>query len=419
MVKKLKELPFKIKGYLRIISLEADSLNYKVYLVGGIVRDIILGRNNLDLDIVIEGNAIEFVKSLSEDLGATFIKHHAFGTATLFLKDLKIDFATARKESYPHSGALPKVKTSSIEEDLSRRDFTFNAMAISLNKASWGKILDFHKGLEDLKKGVIRVFHDRSFLDDPTRILRAIRFEQRFAFRMDIHTLNLLEQAVRLNAIFWINEHRVRDELILILKEYRPYGHIKRISNLVGFQFINRRLKLDRQDFLLFKRIEKALCFYRENFTKHERLEEWIVYLAGIVSKLSRKELEIFCFRFGLRKTERRIILSVKDSKRKVLRLRDNTSKTLLFKSLIPLSPETIIFFYAFFKDGRIKARLVLFLKELIHIKLKIKGKDLKKAGFKQEKEYSRILNKLLYIKIERNLVTKRDELKELGRIKG
>lgn len=413
----LKKLPLSVRKYLRMFSSLAEALNYKIFLVGGIVRDLFLARENLDLDIVVEGDAIEFVKALSKKLNAEFVKHHSFGTATLYLNNLKIDFATARKEFYPCWGALPKVVASTIREDLFRRDFTINAMAMSLNRESWGDILDFYGGVNDLDKGLIRVLHPESFLQDPTRIFRAIRFEQRFSFRMEPYTLSLLKEAIRLGALRWIDEHRIRDELILILKEPTPYRYIRRINQLVGFSFINEKLTLKKSDFLFLMRIQKSLHTYKKKFKKYRELQEWIIYLAGIVYKLKEDALFQFFLHFGLRKGERKIILSIKDNFYKVRGLKRVKSKVGIFEILNPLSFEAVVFFYAYFRDKIIRKKIFIFLEKLAYIRLKLKGEDLKRAGYRDKTNYAKIFKRLLHKKIEKNIYTKSQELKELKRL--
>ena len=163
-----------------------------VYLVGGTVRDILLGEPSFDVDIAVEGDAIAFAQSLAEALGGRMRAHDKFGTAVvLYGDDERIDVVTARTESYESPGALPTVAPGSIEDDLFRRDFTINAIAVSLRGDEKGRVVDPFAGRTDLEAGRIRVLHDRSFLDDPTRIFRAVRYENRYGFRMDEHTATL------------------------------------------------------------------------------------------------------------------------------------------------------------------------------------------------------------------------------------
>ncbi|MCF7886969.1 MAG: hypothetical protein K9L71_00960, partial [Candidatus Omnitrophica bacterium] len=157
MINKLKRLNPQFKNVLKTSSKSAKRFGYNIYLVGGVVRDLLLNRPVFDLDIVVEGDAILLVKQIAKQLNEDFRRHHSFGTATLYHHGHKIDFATARKETYPHSGSLPKVKKSFLKEDLARRDFSINAMAISLNKKNYGELIDFYQGRQDLKNRSIRI----------------------------------------------------------------------------------------------------------------------------------------------------------------------------------------------------------------------------------------------------------------------
>lgn len=206
----------------------AKATGYRAFLVGGTVRDIILGRDNLDLDITVEGDArppegvnarsgaaIKLGEALAKELDGRLIAHKMFGTCSLTLKNkLKIDFATARRETYELPAALPKVEPSSLEDDLARRDFTINAMAVSLNKEDFGQLIDFFGGRKDLAKGIIRVMHDKSFIDDPTRIFRAIRFEKRFKFAIDKHTFQLIEEAIKKGMLGKLSKYRIKKEAV-------------------------------------------------------------------------------------------------------------------------------------------------------------------------------------------------------------
>src|SRR3954447_10430159 len=154
------------------------------WLVGGAVRDLLLGAASVDLDVAIEGDAREVARELAARLGGEAVEHERFGTATVRADALTVDLASPRRESYAHPGALPEVEPAPLDEDLARRDFTVNAMAAALDSERLGELRDPHGGRGDLEAGVIRVLHPKSFIDDPTRLLRAVRYEARFGFRM-------------------------------------------------------------------------------------------------------------------------------------------------------------------------------------------------------------------------------------------
>lgn len=217
----LSRLDQKSSQLLMDIGTLADSLDYKAYLVGGPVRDLILGQDNIDLDITVEGNGIRLAESLAKLRHIKqIVRYQAFKTATVTVsKNLVIDFATTRKETYSRGGAFPKVESSNIKDDLFRRDFTINALALSINHKTWGKVIDPFKGMADLKAKKIKILHDKSFIDDPTRILRAARFMQRLGFGIDTKTLAILKSSVAQGALQTIKPQRYQKEFDKILKE--------------------------------------------------------------------------------------------------------------------------------------------------------------------------------------------------------
>ncbi|GAI35559.1 unnamed protein product, partial [marine sediment metagenome] len=180
----------------------ADEYGMKAYLVGGFVRDLLLKYANLDIDVVIEGDAIAFAKKIVKKFGGRVRPHKKFGTAVVVLpNDFRIDFASARSEYYKQPAALPSVEKSSIYQDLYRRDFSINSMAIKLNAIEFGQILDYFGGQRDILEKRIRILHNLSFIDDPTRIFRAVRFEQKYGFYMDSQTENFARKAIGMELV--------------------------------------------------------------------------------------------------------------------------------------------------------------------------------------------------------------------------
>ena len=201
----------------------AVSSGMNAWLVGGLVRDLLLGVGAGDLDVVVEGDGLVFARKAAKELGANIIEYERFLTATLQFPDLsRIDIATARTETYENPGALPRVIKAPIKDDMRRRDISINAMAVSISGANFGELFDPFDGAKDLSGKTIRVLHDRSFIDDPTRILRAVRFEARFGFTMDPHTLNLLRGAVAGGVFENISADRLREELFISFTEHEP-----------------------------------------------------------------------------------------------------------------------------------------------------------------------------------------------------
>jgi tRNA nucleotidyltransferase (CCA-adding enzyme) len=202
------------------------------YLVGGAVRDLLRGAAAVDLDIAIEGDARSVARALAERLSGVVREHERFGTATVRAGDLVFDLATTRRETYDEPGALPRVRGAALDEDLSRRDFSINAMAVGLTGDDLGHLYDPCGGLPDLEEGTVRVLHERSFLDDPTRLLRAVRYEVRLGFHMDAVTEALARAAAAANAPRTVSGARIRDELMDLLGEAQAPAGVRRMHEL-------------------------------------------------------------------------------------------------------------------------------------------------------------------------------------------
>jgi len=203
-----------------------------VHLVGGAVRDLLLGAGSVDVDLAVEGDARSAARELADRLGGRLREHERFGTASVIADDLELDLATTRQETYDEPGALPRVEAAPLAADLERRDFSVNAMAIALTGDDLGHLYDPRGGEADLDRRAIRVLHERSFLDDPTRLLRAVRYEMRLGFRMEPDTERLARAAVDAGALDTVSAARVRDELMDLLAEAEAPGGVERLHDL-------------------------------------------------------------------------------------------------------------------------------------------------------------------------------------------
>jgi tRNA nucleotidyltransferase (CCA-adding enzyme) len=229
-----------------------------VFLVGGSVRDILLGEPNFDVDVVVEGDAISLANALADELDGRVRTHRQFGTAVvLYGEDERVDLVTARSESYHAPAVLPTVEPGSIDDDLHRRDFTINAMAVSLKGENLGQLVDPFGGREDLEAGRIRILHDQSFVDDPTRILRAIRYEDRYGFRMDDETVRLARECIETGHVGDLSGARLRDELEALLEEGDVSHAIPRLAELGAQKEIHPHVLADEEAVRLFDRLRE------------------------------------------------------------------------------------------------------------------------------------------------------------------
>jgi len=279
------ELPQSLAPVLEAIS--AVSGPYEgVYLVGGSVRDVLLGEPNFDVDIVVVGDGIALAVALAQELEGRVRAHDKFGTAVvLYGQDERVDVVTARSESYEAPAALPTVEPGSIDDDLHRRDFTINAMAVSLKDGEPGLLVDPFEGRSDLQAGRIRVLHDRSFSDDPTRILRAIRYEDRYGFRMDDETVALARACIATGHVGDLSGARLREELIALLEEGDVSHAIPRLAELEAEKEIHPHVVADAEAVQLFDRLRELNDRYDLD------VPAWRLGLAALARKLPSDEI--------------------------------------------------------------------------------------------------------------------------------
>ncbi|MBN1976647.1 MAG: CBS domain-containing protein [Anaerolineae bacterium] len=300
---------------VRHISREAHEMGFAPYFVGGLVRDLLLGAPIVDVDMVIEGDGIALANRLSEELGGRVIAHKRFGTAKWLLTkriwrqvagradhdDLppSVDFASARTEFYIYPTALPKVERSSIKQDLHRRDFTINTLAIRLDPDHWGALLDFYGGESDLREGVIRVLHSLSFADDPTRMLRAARLESRLGFRLDPRSGELIADALPL--LKRVSGDRIRHELEQIFDEPEPERVLSRLEELGVLAQIHPNLRCDKWLQARYLALRQVLA--REAWGLKPE-DDAFLHLAMLVYRLDEEQLEAFAKRLKIKRDD-------------------------------------------------------------------------------------------------------------------
>lgn len=413
LMKNIKELfPKDIIKILQLVSSLAKEDKNKVYLVGGIIRDIILNKPNLDIDIVVEKDGISFSKKLAAKLKAKIWTHKKFKTSVIVLNNKShIDVATARIEYYERPAALPDIEEGSIRQDLYRRDFTINSMAVSLNKKNMGELIDYFGGLRDLEKKKIKVMHKLSFVEDPTRIFRAVRFEQRFGFRIDLQTENLIRHAIENNIITRLTGVRIRDELISIVEEDRPWKPLKRLYDYDALRKIKIDISIDTN---FQKKLNNIIKQYNiiKNFYGDE-VKQWRIVFATLLADKNKSDIFSWCNEMKVKKKDMFLIINyIEEQEELVKRLQ---AKSLynsdIYKILKPLSAE-LLAFGATFKNP-VRKRIYKYLSELKDQKLRINGNDLLKMGCSPPKNIGLILDELLKLKLDGKIRSREDEVKE------
>ncbi len=409
-----ERLPAAVLDLLKNIGRKAGELGVEAYAVGGFVRDLLLRNENYDIDLVVEGDGIRLARVLAEEGRGKLRVHRRFGTATLQLSDrYRLDLATARLEYYEHPAALPRVEHSSIKLDLYRRDFTVNALAIHLNPEHFGELLDFFGGQKDLKERVIRVLHNLSFVEDPTRVFRALRFEQRIGFQIARQTHMLMENAARMELFGRLSGRRLFREFVLCLSEEKPLAVLKRLGDYGLLKFFYPGLKVDRPLENRLQRLEGVVSWYRLLFTGEE-FEPWIVVFLGLVEGLTDKELDELLLRFSLPEKFRSVFLQRRRATAQVVHRLSSfppPGRSEIFLLLHPLPTDFLLYGMGKTEEERVKKAISLYFTELKRVKVSLTGKDLKKMGFTPGPVYSDILQDLLRRRLEEKISSRQEEI--------
>ena len=273
-----------------------------VYLVGGAVRDLLLGAPSFDIDLAVEGDGIAFAEALAAELGGRMHPHERFHTAVVIAGELRIDVATARTEHYEYPAALPVVEHSSIRRDLHRRDFTINSMAIAVDAATFGLLLDPFGGRADLEAGALRVLHNLSFIEDPTRMFRAVRYETRYGFAMEPHTLELARNTVAMGLVGEVSGARLRDELLAILGDPRAPAALGRMDQLGLTRALHPALDCSPETIQLIERIDSL------RLSHQPELVPWRVRFAAVARSVEPDQLEPWLEWLRIRRRDARTI---------------------------------------------------------------------------------------------------------------
>jgi len=415
----LSRLSQKRRSLLRELGNLADEGGVLLYLVGGVVRDLLLKRETWDLDLTVEGDGIALARLVADRYGAGLAVFERFATARLVFPDgLKMDIATTRRESYAQPALLPTVQPASIEEDLSRRDFTVNALAVQLNPQQFGRMLDPYGGQSDLRACTLRVLHAGSFQDDPTRIFRAIRFEQRLGFRLENATARFLVQAASTNLIQRLSGPRLQNEFLLLLAERDPVRAIARLEELKLLRFLHRRLCYTQNVQRTATAVAKALAWWGRRF-QDSAIDKPMVYLMALSSESSPAVVAAMIRRLALSRAQaKKMNIGRHRVDRALKRLTDpgTVRHSQVFRLLADFSDEALVLLLA--KQQRVQSvvRLSLLKRQLVAymknktVKTTLTGQDLQAMGLQPGPQYTTILGKLLDARIDGVATTEADE---------
>ena len=385
----------------------ALSKSHPIYVVGGPVRDVLMGMSIKDLDFVVEGNGPELAQWLASQLGGEVRVHDRFGTATLFLGRCRVDVVTARRETYLKPAALPQVTPGTISDDLARRDFSINALALPLAEKC-PEVMDLHGGIDDLGRRVIRILHSNSFVDDPTRIYRAVRYEQRLGFVLDRGTLDCLNSAVDQGHLAALTGDRIRHELEKILDEDHPQQALERSAALGILAEIHPALGRKEA-------VDRLVALSSGGAGAPGK--DWpndagpLTYVAALAYPLSEIQAQALISRINAPGAWVRVIrdvVSLKDQED--LLAGDGLSPSQLAEAVDGRCAEAVLAVARLTELPLVSERLALYSEQLRFIGPALTGKDLLAMGVPQGPVLGRLLRQLREVKLDGTVSSEDDE---------
>jgi len=394
----------------------AEAMGFGAYLVGGTVRDIIRARESgeeleePDIDIVIEGDGIAYAKSLGEQLGARVHIHERFQTATVVTNSIKLDIATARTEYYESPAALPTVELSSIKKDLYRRDFTINSLAIKLNPGGFGRLVDFFGAQRDIKERTIKVLHNLSFIEDPTRAFRAVRFAERFGFRLSKNTENLIRSALKMDLFDKLAGSRLYDEMALIFEENNPTRTMEKLGQYGLLRVIHPSLLFSPEMSAMLASVDNTLAWFTLLFTD-EHPDRPVIYLSALLSELKKEEKEKALDRLSVPAKVKEAVINSTRRARQALRKLPGGDAAHVYETLKPLALESLLLAMALTKYDDRKKEVSRYLLEYRNVKPELTGEDLMELGLKPGPAYSLILHELQRMRLRGQVTSRQEEL--------
>ena len=425
-----EHLPKEIFQTLQEVGELGDQLGISVFAVGGFVRDLLLRRPNLDVDIAVEGDSLQFATALTEKLNGKLRVHNKFKTAVITYLDKKgqkqhLDVATSRLEYYDQPAALPIVELSSIKIDLYRRDFTINALAIQLNKKHFGTLIDPFGAQKDIREKSISVLHSLSLIEDPTRILRAVRFERRFAFKISNNTERLIKNALTLGILGKLSGVRLFNELVHICDESDVPSCFRRMDQWGMLESIHPILKINPKKDVLLNSCNEAISWYKLLY-KDDKIRNWVVYLLGFCINAKYPDVKELLHRLGLIVPLAKEFSTTRENTRKAFNMIAEAQKakqdqglgqtdlpmSLIYNILSPITTEGLLFMLAHQgQDNPTGKYISLYFTRLRDVKISITGQDIKNLGYQPSELFKKALNHVHEALLDGKVTTKEEQI--------
>lgn len=402
--KKMEKLPEDIKRLFKKVGKIALDKDSRIFLVGGMVRDLLLNKENKDFDFVVDGNIEAIIKEVASTYDLDYKYNENFQTGNLVIKDqYDLDFAAFRNELYTHPGALPKVKRADIFDDLFRRDFTINALAVALHPEEYGYLYDFFKAREDVKSKILKTLHRFSFLDDPTRIIRGMRLVIQLNLKIEEETLALMQEAIRLSRFSDVTFPRIYKELRLLFEQNPGERFIKLLKEIPFLRLLYDDYKIPDDIDQKWKRADDYLAYFINN---NYNVKKWSVYLSILLEDIPRSVIERWSLSLKIKNI---ILFDPRDFE--IDELINNKSKLDLYNQLKELTNEQLALLLIEYDDGRLREKISLYLDKISDLKLSIDGYDLIEIGYEEGPIISKSLNMIKKEVLKGNLRTRKKQL--------
>ena len=411
-----KNIPEEIKKALDLCSKAADKINLPIFIIGGVVRDIIIGKKSVDIDITVEESAIEFSRFLRKQYPDIFkIKelHEDFKTAkvvfTINNKNIELDIASTRKEIYSHPASLPQVSQigCDIKDDILRRDFTINSMALSLNQVSFCKLIDPLDGYNDLKEGKISILHPISFVDDPTRIIRALKFSIRFNYEFEKATKHLINTCLNSGLFDNLGGERIKSEIKQTFNLNKSESLNRFVEEKI-YYLVNKNIQIPQNLRDLSLKCRKVISKYQKFIDTPDLI--WLIYLGTLLINSSKDEISQTAAKLYLSGLETEILVGSKNIQNNIAQIKQAQTRFQIYEQFEGYFSESILITLIIVEDEEVEKKIDLYLNELQYIKINTTGKSLTEKGLTPGPVFGEILRELLQAKINQEIDTPEEE---------
>lgn len=400
-----QDLPSSVSQIIDALSNIVRQNQSRIFLVGGFVRDLLLRGSLKDMDVVIEGNSQNLAHQLAKEMRGEVHSHGEFGTYGVLLSSgMRLDIAMARREFYPKPAALPEVKPGTLEEDLQRRDFTMNAIAIEIDKDGLGDWIDPFRGREDIDAKKIRALHKKSFIDDPTRIFRAIRYQHRLGFSLESNTARWIMESMEQRIPTHLSGKRLFTELKKISEEEDPTATFQSLEQRKLFPLFDKSIQFGRNPIRILRRLKRAMQWVPSSIDKS------LLFLLPMLSQLLTQKISKKCREWSLPRYWEKAILQSRDGIQVLQKLTQSSLKpSRVYRMLVPYEVEPLVLFWA---QGRKSPSqwIKRYLTELKGVCIWTTGEDLKRHGIPPGPLYRKIMEEIKDLTLDGKVRFRKDE---------